>query len=169
MRGWRDADRLFFGRRLRAVRAARGTGRSDDETIAAAVIRVETSRPLPISRLDLPPEDLGFAGARLATADNNTTGGFMGQEFTLDEVRCRPTEAVAALEALVGRGVAFVATMADADTTLALADAAGERRADPERARPRRPAARRRLPRQHAASRAEPGDADRRAGAVPDA
>ena len=38
-----------------------------------------------------------------------------------------PEEAVAALEALLADGVGFVATMADADTTLALADAAGDR------------------------------------------
>ena len=97
------------------------------ETVAAAIIRVEHPRPLPISRLDLPPADLGLAGARLATEDNNTTGRFMGQEFTLEEVTAPPEEAVAALEALLGQGVRFVATLADADTTLALADAAGDR------------------------------------------
>jgi hypothetical protein len=40
------------------------------EQVPAAIVRVEHPRPLPISRLDLPPEDLGLAGARLATADN---------------------------------------------------------------------------------------------------
>ena len=97
------------------------------EPVAAAVLRVEHPRPLPISRLDLPPADLGLAGARLATEDNNTTGRFMGQAFTLEEVTAPPEEAVAALEALLGQGVRFVATLADADTTLALADAAGDR------------------------------------------
>ena len=129
------------------------------ETVAAAVLRVEHPRPLPISRLDLPPADLGLAGARLATEDNATTGRFMGQEFTLEEVTAPPEEAVAALEALLGRGVHFVATLADADTTLALADAAGGPGADPERARARRPAARRRLPGEPAAPRPEPRDA----------
>ena len=51
----------------------------------------------------------------------------MGQEFTLVEVSVPPEEAVAALEGLLEDGVGFVATMADADTTLALADAAGDR------------------------------------------
>ncbi len=99
----------------------------DTSTIAAAILRVEHEVPLPISRLDLPPEDLGIAGARLATADNQTTGTFMGQEFTLAEVSVPPAEAVGALEELIGQGVRFVATMADADTTLALADAAADR------------------------------------------
>ena len=96
-------------------------------TVAAAVLRVEHPRPLPISRLDLPPEDIGFAGGELATADNLTTGGFMGQDFTVELVSTPPEEAVAALEALIGQGIGFIATMADAETTLALADAAGER------------------------------------------
>jgi ABC transporter substrate binding protein (PQQ-dependent alcohol dehydrogenase system) len=99
----------------------------DTATIAAAILRVEHELVLPISRLDLPPEDLGLAGARLATADNQTTGTFMGQEFTLAEVTVPPEDAVAALDELIGQGVRFFATMADADTTLALADAAGER------------------------------------------
>jgi ABC transporter substrate binding protein (PQQ-dependent alcohol dehydrogenase system) len=96
------------------------------ETIAAAVLRVEHERPLPLSRLDLPPEDLGIAGARVAIADNNTTGSFMGQEFTLEEIVVPPEDAVGAMEALSANGVGFVVTLADADTTLALADAAGD-------------------------------------------
>jgi ABC transporter substrate binding protein (PQQ-dependent alcohol dehydrogenase system) len=77
--------------------------------------------------LDLPPEDLGFAGARVATEDNATTGRFMGQEFTLTEAAVPEEEAVAALEAMIAEGIRFVVTLADADTTLALADAAGDR------------------------------------------
>ncbi len=62
----------------------------DGETVAAAVLRVEHERPLPISRLDLPPDDLGFAGARLGLEDNRTTGSFLGQEFSLEEVSAAP-------------------------------------------------------------------------------
>jgi hypothetical protein len=85
---------------------------AEDAKVAAAVLRVEHPRPLPISRLDLPPDDLGLAGARLATADNNTTGRFMGQQFTLVELAVPPEEAVAALEQLIADGVRFVATLA---------------------------------------------------------
>jgi ABC transporter substrate binding protein (PQQ-dependent alcohol dehydrogenase system) len=104
--------------------AAALPAQAQDETVAAAVLRVESPRLLPISRLDLPPGDLGLAGARLAIADNNTTGSFMGQEFTLLEVSVPPEAAVDALAGLEAEGVRFVATMADAGTTLALADAA---------------------------------------------
>jgi ABC transporter substrate binding protein (PQQ-dependent alcohol dehydrogenase system) len=104
--------------------AAALPAQAQDETVAAAVLRVESPRLLPISRLDLPPGDLGLGGARLAIADNNTTGSFMGQEFTLLEVSVTPEAAVDALAGLEAEGVRFVATMADAGTTLALADAA---------------------------------------------
>jgi ABC transporter substrate binding protein (PQQ-dependent alcohol dehydrogenase system) len=112
---------------LAAVLAAAALPAAAAETVAAAVLRVETPRPLPISRLDLPTDDLGFAGAELAVADNNTTGSFMGQEFTLEKISVPPEEAVAALQGLLDRGVHFIATLADAESTLALADAAGDR------------------------------------------
>lgn len=99
----------------------------DPGTISAAVLRVDVHpSPLPISRIDLPPDDLGFAGARLATADNTTTGSFLGQTFVTTEISVPPEEAVAALQALIADGARFVTTMADAETTLALADAAGD-------------------------------------------
>jgi hypothetical protein len=41
----------------------------------------------PLSLLDQPPEDDGIAGAKLAISDNNTTGRFLNQEFTLDVVQ----------------------------------------------------------------------------------
>jgi ABC transporter substrate binding protein (PQQ-dependent alcohol dehydrogenase system) len=112
---------------LAACALAAPAATQDTETVAAAMLRVEHPRPLPISRLDLAPDDLGFAGARLATADNNTTGAFTGQEYTLELVSAAPEDAVTALEALLDQGIVFVATMADAETTLALAEAAGER------------------------------------------
>ena len=97
------------------------------QIVRAAVLRVEGGNPLPISRLDLPPDDLGFAGARLGTDDNQTTGRFMGQSFEVIEAEAPPEEAAAELERLIGEGASFVVTMADAETTVALADAAGER------------------------------------------
>lgn len=97
------------------------------DVVATGVIRVEGDPVLPLSRLDLPPEDLGFAGARLAVADNNTTGSFMGQEFTLETAIVAPDQAVGAMEEMIGKGIRFVVTLADAETTLQMADAAGDR------------------------------------------
>ncbi len=104
------------------------TAQADDkQRIQAAVLRVDHERPLPLSRLDLPTDDLGFAGGRLATADNQTTGRFMNQEFELVEVTASPDQAVATLEDLIGQGIGFIVILADGATTLVLADAAGDR------------------------------------------
>ncbi|WP_118133515.1 ABC transporter substrate-binding protein [Oceanicella sp. SM1341] len=97
------------------------------QPVRAAVLRVERGPELPISRLDLPPDDLGFAGGRLATEDNQTTGRFMGQDFTTEDVDADPDTAVQALETLIADGTTFIAVMAGPDTLLALADAAGDR------------------------------------------
>ncbi|MFB2533299.1 ABC transporter substrate-binding protein [Paracoccus sp. p4-l81] len=99
---------------------------ADPVDIRATVIRVDRDRLPPISRLDLPPDDLGFQGARLANADNATTGAFMGQNFITDEVAVSAEDAVAAVQAAIAKGSHFIVTLADAPTTLAMADAAGD-------------------------------------------
>ncbi len=70
--------------------------------------------PLPLSLLDLPPSDLGVAGAKLAIKDNNTTGQFMNQKFTLDVVE----------EADVGTLIKDVVAKVDAGNHFILADVA---------------------------------------------
>lgn len=93
----------------------------------AAVIRLDAPGPMPISRMDLRPDDLGFAGAVLATADNATTGRFMGQGFATETVAATPETVEAEMTRLLEAGVPFIVTLADAATTLRLADLAGDR------------------------------------------
>lgn len=93
----------------------------------AAVLRVDAPEPLPISRLDLKTDDLGFAGAALGTADNTTTGGFMGQTFVTDTITATPETVEAEMQKLLDSGVQYVVTLADAATTIKLADLAGEK------------------------------------------
>lgn len=108
--------------------AAMGPALSAEKLIVrAAVIRVDIEKPLPISRLDLPPADLGFVGGRLATADNQTTGRFTGQEFETIEIAVGREKAEAEALRLVGEGVRYLVLAADADTILAVADAVGDR------------------------------------------
>ena len=95
--------------------------------IRAAVLRVDQKTLPPISRLDTLPQDLGFAGARLAIEDNDTTGRFMGQDFEALEVTATPETASAELDRLLAEGIRFVVVLADDPTTLALADQAGSR------------------------------------------
>src|SRR5882724_11559555 len=53
---------------------------------------------LTLSVLDLPPRDEGVAGANVAIGDNNTTGNFLDQKFTLDGSELKPdAEAYVAL------------------------------------------------------------------------
>ena len=95
--------------------------------IEAAVLRVDRAGLPPISRLDLPPADLAFAGAKLAIDDNDTTGRFMGQDFSALEVAATPETASAELDKILAQGIRFVVVLADDAITLALADQAGDR------------------------------------------
>ena len=67
--------------------AAEPAPSGDVVTVPIGYLEQEVKRPLPISRLNIPPDDLGVAGAELALKDNNTTGRFTKQQFTLDVVR----------------------------------------------------------------------------------
>ncbi|MBB1497917.1 ABC transporter substrate-binding protein [Paracoccus sp. MC1862] len=106
---------------------AQAPAQAESQLIRAAVLRVDTPDLPPISRLELPPEDIGFAGARLAIEDNDTTGRFMGQDFDAVEVAATPETAGEELDRLLGEGIQFVVLLADDETTVALADQAGDR------------------------------------------
>src|SRR5215471_4682571 len=51
-----------------------------------------------ISLIDVPPDNDGVAGVRLSLEDNNTTGKFLNQQFSLEEARIKsgtdPTDVV---------------------------------------------------------------------------
>ena len=86
-------------------------------------LKQEVKRPIPLSRLHAEPEDYGIAGALMALKDNNTTGRFTKQEFTLDVERVAfGGDAVAVLQRLVDGGQLFILVDAPADTLLALSD-----------------------------------------------
>ncbi|MDO5527877.1 MAG: ABC transporter substrate-binding protein [Paracoccus sp. (in: a-proteobacteria)] len=105
-----------------AVCAALAAPASAEDVIRAAVLRVDRPALPPISRLDALPDDLGFAGAELATQDNATTGQFMGQSFETETRAVPEDEAIAALDEILGEGVRFVAVLAGDEAMLALAD-----------------------------------------------
>ncbi|MEL6766452.1 MAG: ABC transporter substrate-binding protein, partial [Pseudomonadota bacterium] len=95
-------------------------------TATAAVIRVDTDAELPLSRLDIPPDDDGFAGAERAEADNATTGRFLGHAYETRLMDATPEGAMAALETALSEGVRLFIALAPAETLLALADRAAE-------------------------------------------
>jgi len=123
-----EGERIPRGLGRRAVLAAAGIAasrqaRADVATIRIGYIRWVEPRPT-ISLLDKPARDAGLAGAKMAIADNNTTGRFMNQQFELVDRRVSPDEdPVAALGELAGEGIALLMTDAPADQVLKLADA----------------------------------------------
>jgi ABC transporter substrate binding protein (PQQ-dependent alcohol dehydrogenase system) len=78
---------------------------------------------LALSVLDVRPRDEGVAGAKVAISDNNTTGGFLGQKFSLDVEEVKPNADVApALQALLQKQVTFVLADVSAEQLLPVAD-----------------------------------------------
>lgn len=77
-----------------------------------------------LSLIEIPADDDGLAGARLAIDDNNTTGRFLNQQFALEDVRLQPDDgAIPPTIALAARGVTLVITDLPADLLLQAADA----------------------------------------------
>ncbi len=92
--------------------------------VRAGFIRAPHMREM-LSILDIPAADDGLAGATLAAEDNNTTGGFLGQTFAIDDVLLRPgDDPAAALNGLIQRGVSLVLADLPAAALLALSDSA---------------------------------------------
>jgi ABC transporter substrate binding protein (PQQ-dependent alcohol dehydrogenase system) len=80
-----------------------------------------------LSLVEQPADNDGMAGARLAIEDNNTTGKFLNQHFTLEEVRLKEGDDVAkAALALAGHNGFIIADL-PADALLKAADALRDR------------------------------------------
>ncbi|MGL4397067.1 MAG: ABC transporter substrate-binding protein [Hyphomicrobium sp.] len=78
----------------------------------------------PLSLLDIPAEDEGVMGAKLAIDDNNTTGRFLNQKFELDVVEgADVAELIATATAKVGEGTGFIIADFEPQDLLKLSDA----------------------------------------------
>jgi ABC transporter substrate binding protein (PQQ-dependent alcohol dehydrogenase system) len=112
-----------------AAPAPAAAANSEPADAKVAVIPIVLARelrddPLPLSLLDLPPKDLGLAGAKLAITDNNTTGRFMNQEFKLDPIEeADPAKLIQDVLQKVDAGAHFVLVDATPATLLKLTDA----------------------------------------------
>src|SRR3954463_2771634 len=81
-----------------------------------------------LSLVEQPSANDGVAGARLAIEDNNTTGRFLNQHFTLEEVRLKDgDDAAKAAVALADRNIGFIIADLPADALLKAADAVRDR------------------------------------------
>ena len=102
-----------------------GAGRSADEPVD---IKIGYLRQVPsklrLSLIDVPAPNDGLAGAQLAIDDDNATGRFLNQHYTLIEKTLGESDdPVAAMNALADQGVSFIVTSLDADRLLKVADA----------------------------------------------
>jgi ABC transporter substrate binding protein (PQQ-dependent alcohol dehydrogenase system) len=95
---------------------------ADRQTVQVGWLSQAVKRTLPLSYLDQPPEDEGIQGARLAIADDNTTGHFTGQSFELVEsVAPAHGDIAAAFRDLAGKSIRLVVTDLGAPQLLSVA------------------------------------------------
>jgi len=100
---------------------------ADPLQIKTGFIRQTHSRET-ISILDIPAKDDGIAGAQLAAEDNNTTGKFLNQVYTIDDIHLKDgDDPIAALNTLLGKGISLIMLDLPADQMLAVADAAKDK------------------------------------------
>jgi ABC transporter substrate binding protein (PQQ-dependent alcohol dehydrogenase system) len=76
-----------------------------------------------LSLVEQPSENDGIAGARLAIEDNNTTGKFLNQHFTLDEVRLKKGDDVVRAAADLASRNGFITADALRDRKVVLLNA----------------------------------------------
>ena len=103
-----------------------GAARAEQGNVAVvriAVLSQLVERPPALSNLELPPDDSGLLGARMAIMENNTTGRFMKQRFELRE-KIVPVrgDVVAAFKELVGGGHRFIVANLSPGSLLRVAD-----------------------------------------------
>jgi ABC transporter substrate binding protein (PQQ-dependent alcohol dehydrogenase system) len=113
-----------WGQQPATGKSDQGASAGEVRRIAIVLAREQRDLPPPLSLLDTPPKDEGIAGARLAISDNNTTGRFLKQEFTLEVVESDNAEGlVAEINKRIEAGAAFIVIDASPPAVLALADA----------------------------------------------
>jgi len=93
-----------------------------EEMVQIGWLSRAVKRTLPLSYLDQPPQDEGIQGARLGIADNDTTGHFTSQSFTLTEAIVPEDGDVAVgFRELAAKGIRLVVTDLAAPELLSVA------------------------------------------------
>jgi ABC transporter substrate binding protein (PQQ-dependent alcohol dehydrogenase system) len=95
----------------------------NDARVDIAYLALTVKRVVPLSYLDQPPNDDGLQGARLALADNVTTGKFIHQDYHLEEAAAPDADGVVArFKQLAADGYRNFVTDLPADLLLRVAD-----------------------------------------------
>jgi ABC transporter substrate binding protein (PQQ-dependent alcohol dehydrogenase system) len=120
MSGWRSGSRSLVT--LIVVLFLAVHANANETVVPIGWLSQAAKRTLPLSYLDQPPEDEGIQGARLGIADDETTGRFTGQSFTLAAAIVPESGDVATgLRELSSNGVRLVVTDLSAPTLLSVA------------------------------------------------
>ena len=97
--------------------------------VRVGVLRQTHSRET-ISILDIPAPDEFVAGAKLAMLDDNTTGRFLDQSYTIQDVKLASgDDPVDAARALLDAGIGYLIVDLPADSLLKVADLARDKQA----------------------------------------
>ncbi|SIO47251.1 amino acid/amide ABC transporter substrate-binding protein, HAAT family [Rhodovulum sp. ES.010] len=102
-----------------------GAGAAWAVEVRAGVLRIDYPRLAPISRFDIVPDDLGFAGAALGEEDNASTGRFLGHTYAIETALAPPEAADAALDEMLADGLGLVVVLGRGEDVVRLADRAG--------------------------------------------
>lgn len=95
---------------------------ADPVTIGVGYLGVAGTRST-LSLVEQPADNDGVAGAKLAIEDNNTTGKFLNQRFTLEERRIKEGEDVVQAATALAEHNGFIVADLPADALLKVADA----------------------------------------------
>lgn len=99
---------------------------ADPVTIGVGYLGVAGTRST-LSLVEQPADNDGVAGAKLAIEDNNTTGKFLNQRFTLEERRIKEGEDVVQAATALAEHNGFIVADLLADALLKVADALRDR------------------------------------------
>ena len=92
-------------------------------TVAIGYLTEAIPEPPPLSLVEVVAKDKGLAGAKVALADNNTTGKFLKQSYELKEKTVAAGgDLKAGLDELVGQGARLIVADLTAERLLQLAD-----------------------------------------------
>jgi ABC transporter substrate binding protein (PQQ-dependent alcohol dehydrogenase system) len=119
--------RLFVGLVVGLGALGAGALAADPVEIGIGYLRRAGVKPT-LSLVEQQAANDGVAGAWLAIEDNNTTGKFLNQHFTLEELRLKEgDDAATAATTLADRNIAFIIADLPADALLKAADAVRDR------------------------------------------
>src|SRR6516162_1217709 len=122
---WRNMLRGFVGAIAVGVAAIQTPAAGAAEIGIGYLHRASIKSAL--SLIAQPTEDAGVAGARLAIEDNNTTGKFLNQHFSLAEIRLKDGDDAAQAAVRLADQSGLIITDIPADELLKAADALRDR------------------------------------------